>query len=44
MAKDYVKRNTDGLTNNKYFDFLVKFGFSDIFWYGPKYNINTFQR
>jgi hypothetical protein len=22
MAKDYVKRNTDGLTNNKYFDFL----------------------
>jgi Leucine-rich repeat (LRR) protein len=29
MAKDYVKRNTDGLTNNKYFDFLVKFGFSD---------------
>jgi hypothetical protein len=28
MAKDYVKI-TDGLTNNKYFDFLVKFGFSD---------------
>jgi hypothetical protein len=44
MAKDYVKRNTDGLTNNKYFDFLVKFGFSDNIFYGPKYNINTFQR
>jgi hypothetical protein len=39
---NYVKRNTDGLTNNKYFDFLVKFGFSDNIFMDP--SITSIQR